>query len=153
MNEEWNDNSEVSVKDLDALVVTMSDAKDVYEEAKRVSNEKHAAYDSLRRKVLIHLEQLNKKSYKVDGIGTVGVKTELKVRYPETLDERKKFFEWMQAQGEDLLLTKLTVNYQTLNSLYNEEFEKAAEEGRSAEFNIPGISEPASENTLTFRRR
>lgn len=151
--EGWDETAEISVKELDDVISNMALAKERYEEAKRVSNEKYAEYEELRRKVLVHLETLNKKSYKVDGIGTVGVKTELKVRYPETLDQRKEFFEWMKSQGEDLLLTKFSVNYQTLNSMYNEEFERAAEEGRAAEFKIPGISDPVSENTLTFRRR
>lgn len=151
--EEWTPPiDDVTTKELDARIQAMATAKENYEAAKKASDEAFREYDGLRSEVLALMEQAGKKSYRVDEVGLVSVRHDLKVKYPATLEDRTKFLEWVRTtKGEEFFNSFVSVNYQTLNSFYNQEFAQAIENNQGS-FELPGISQPTSEPVLSFRR-
>lgn len=151
--EEWEQqDTSITTEQLDAAVNEMYDLKVDYDAKKKVSNDAHAAYEEQRFNVVSLLKAAGKSKYFVEGIGTVGVSEQLKVKFPTTPESRGEFFGWLNKElGADGFLAYATVNYGTLNSLYNEQFALAADKGDADNFEIPGINPPQSESKLTFR--
>jgi len=153
----WDDlslDSSITTEDLDKLVSIMKAAKSAYEIAKAQSDSLHKEYNEYRSKVIKALMATNKSKYFVDGVGTVSLVEKLKVRVPNDLQDKANFFNWLtRTMGEEGFLAHVGVNYQTLNSLYNQEFDKAKQDGTADNFKIPGIGDPESETTLSFRQK
>lgn len=143
----------ITIEMLDEATAIMAKNKAEYEKLKAISTEAHAMFQESRGKLVAMLMASNKKKYHVEGIGTVSVTEKLKVRTPKGLEDKKALAEWLRTQlGDDGMHTYLSVNYQSLNSLYNSEFEAAKERGTASEFNLPGVDAPEAEFGLSFRR-
>jgi len=143
----------ITTEDLDVMVSVMAKSKKEYEQRKAKSDEAHAIYQEKRAKLVSTLQACNKKKYSVDGIGTVSVTEKLKVRTPKGLEAKKELAAWLKQQlGDDGMHTYLSVNYNSLNSLYNQEFEHAKDRGQGGDFYIPGIEKPEAEFGLSFRK-
>lgn len=142
---------EISTKELDELCVKMQKEWADYEEAKKKSNELHAAYEETERKVLETLRQAGKKKYFVEGLGTISIRTKFQVKVPSSLEAKEKFFKYLSAKGKAVYFKLLTINSQTLNSYYNAEL-KAAQETGAGNFSIPGIDEPTHRDTIAFTK-
>ena len=143
----------ITIDMLDESVAIMAKHKEEYERQKAISNEAHARYQESRGKLIAMLKAVGKEKYFVDGLGTVRVTEKLKVRTPKGLDAKKALAGWLLKNlGEDGMHSYLSINYQSLNSLYNQEFEASKERGEASEFNIPGVDSPESEFGLSFTR-
>jgi hypothetical protein len=81
--------------------------------------------------------------------GNYSVINRMSVKVPASPEEKAEFFNWLREKG--LFEAYATVNSQSLNKLYRESIEEAAEQG-VADFKIPGIGEPNFSKTLSFRR-
>lgn len=144
------ENTEVSTTKLDLAVRDYSEARREYEEAKAVSNDKHATMEDKEAFMMSLLEQAGKSKYHVDGIGTVQVIDKLVVKVPQDMTAKGKFFSWLnKTMGADGFLTYVSVNHQTLNSLYKEQFELAE---NKAAFAIEGIDQPTVRKELRLKR-
>lgn len=143
----------ITTEQLDDAVKALADSKKEYDLKKQVSNEAHAIMQE-NQAVLINLLKLaNKKKYVVDGYGTASVTEKLKVKTPQHPEDKEKLFQWLKERhGEYGFLSSASVNYQTLNRIYNEAFEEATENGTADTFGIPGVATPDSESSLSFRR-
>lgn len=140
----------VTINDLDMAVKDMQQKKEVYEEAKAASNDAHASLEAAKENLLSLLTSAGKSSYKVDGIGTVSVVDKLKVSMPTSPEQKEAFFQWLRDnEGADGFNHYATVNYNSLNSLYNMKFDQAVDK---SEFNIPGIDSPEHTTELRFRK-
>ena len=152
--EQWDEqttNRSITTEELDHVVAKLQGAKLLYEEAKEQSDKMFAQYDSIREQLVNMLVSCNKKSYKVDGIGTVTVKEQAKVQTPKLPEEKAEFFKWLKEElGADGFLTYATVNHNSLNSLYNLKSEEYAERGEN--FTMPGVGAPTTEKILSFRK-
>jgi hypothetical protein len=82
-------------------------------------------------------------------MGLVSVSFRTSVRTPKTPEDREKFFAFLRQRG--LYDALITVNSQTLNSFYKDEFEQAKQRGDVA-FEIPGIKEVTMTPNISFRR-
>lgn len=143
----------ITTEDLDRLVDKMARAKSDYESKKAISDEAYHYFQEMKAVLVSTLRSINKKSYKVDGLGTVTVTEKLKVKTPKDFDSKEKFFAWInQRYGKEGFLSYLGINYQSLNKLYNDEFDQAKEEGTVDGFEIPGIDKPEAEFSLSFRK-
>lgn len=151
--EELAKDDSITTEELDLAVMKMRDDKIEYELAKKQSTAKHAVYQESLAKLITMLQRANKKKYHVEGLGTASLITKLKVRTPKDLNAKAELLNYIRENfGEEGVLSYANVNYQSLNKLYNDEFERAQSEGRGAEFNIPGLESPDSEVTLSFRK-
>lgn len=143
----------ITTEELDLAVMKMRDDRIEYELAKKQGTAKHAVYQESLAKLITMLQRANKSKYHVEGLGTASLVTKLKVRTPKDIDAKAKLIGYIREHfGEDGVLSYSNVNYQSLNKLYNDEFERAQNEGRGADFSIPGLEEPDSEVSLSFRK-
>lgn len=143
----------ISTEQLDQLVKEMAHLKADYEAKKKESTDAHFKYQEARAVLIKTLEAAGKTKYHVDNVGTVSLQTKLKVQTPKTPEDKKSLFNWIRGKyGEEGFLSYAGVNYNTLQGLYNNEFEAAELEGMADEFHIPGLSQPEHEVGLSFRK-
>lgn len=134
----------IDVGQLDALVAAYKEARDDYDAKKKISNEAHTKSEGLKAQVLAALKAAKKSKYHVDGIGTVYQTQKFQVTMPKGLTEKQQLFRFLQERK--IHLEFLTVNHQTLNSLFNEERDK------DPAFKLPGVADPVLEEGLSFRK-
>lgn len=143
----------ITTAELDAEVAKLRDLKDTYEAKKRESDNAHGDYQTQRLYLVSLLSKAGKKKYEAEGIGLISLSSKLKVKYPKTLEDRLRFLAYIDKKyGSEGMADLVSVNYQTLQSFYNGEFEEAASQGSADSFEVPGISEPESEISLSFRK-
>lgn len=135
----------------DNAVKTLADAREDYDRKKIVSTEAHHHVENCKKALLELLEKAKKRSYKAEGIGTITRVDKLKVKFPKDHENKALFFKWLtQEMGGEGYLAYATVNYASLNSLFNQMVEDYAEKGK--DFTMPGVGEPQSETELRFRK-
>lgn len=94
------------------------------------------------------LEAMELDSLKAHGF-TFYIEEKESVKTPKTLEEKRLFFEYLQSIG--MYDEMVSINSQTLNSLFKTMSEKAAEEG-ILDFVMPGIEAPTSYKNLKMRK-
>ena len=135
----------VSLAEMDALVKAYKTARDIHTEKKSIADQAREEMEAIERKLLHVLESAGKASYIVNGVGLVSVVHKETVRVPQG-EDKFKFFEWIEKEyGKEGLEKYMTVNSQSLNSL----FKMVREEGKT----IAGIGEPSVQTTLSFRKK
>lgn len=112
---------------------------------------KEARLFALEGKILEVLTAQERSSYKSPS-GTVIRQNRYSVQTPKTVEQKQAFFGWLRAKSEDVMWQYTTVNSQSLNALYKQEFEIAKEEG-NLDFALPGIGEPTLMTSLARRKR
>lgn len=86
----------------------------------------------------------------VKGHGFMFYKTqESSVKTPKTLEDKRALFDFLREKG--IFDEMVSVNSQTLNSLYKNLAQEALEQG-VLEFNMPGIAEPTNFTKLKMRK-
>ena len=138
----------VTVEQLEQLCELIRAQREKAEEAKKAYSDENTKLEQLEMRLINVLKDLGKDSYK-SNVGTFSVSYRTSVRVPQG-DDKFKFFEWLKERG--LYDGIVSVNSQTLNSLYRSEFDRAKEEGRLDEFKIPGIGDPTINPILSFRK-
>lgn len=106
---------------------------------------------TIDNKILAHLEKADLSSFK-SKYGTVIRSKKFSVQTPKTTDQKAAFFQWLKDKGDEVYWQYVTVNSQSLNSLYKEEMDIAKEEG-NIDFVIPGILEPTYYEQLSKRKK
>ena len=140
----------VTTDELDYVISQMYSAKKDYETKKLVSTEAQHHLENCKAEVTSLLAKANKSEYVVEGVGKASLIEKLKVLTPQTPEAKAELFKWIKDNmGADGFLTHVSVNYQTLQRLYNEAFASAE---NPAEFHIPGLEAPQSFTELRFRK-
>jgi hypothetical protein len=141
----------ISTTTIDLAVRDYVEARREYEEAKTLSNDKHAVMEEKEFHMQSLLEQAGKSKYHVDGIGTVQTISKLTVQTPKTPEDKAKLFTWLKNKlGADGFLTYVSVNHNSLNSLYKNMFEEATDK---ATFSIDGIGQPVERKEIRFTKQ
>ncbi len=149
---EWQEASSesVSLAELDKLVEDYKKKREAYDAAKKVSGELYSISEEAENKILSVLKAANKKSYKVDGIGTVTRVQKQIVTVPKDVEQKRALFNWIKEQyGVDVLDEMVSINHQKLNGFYNEEVEKHKS---NPLFAIAGLDAPTDVENLSFRK-
>lgn len=81
--------------------------------------------------------------------GKIVVAFRTSVKTPKTPEDKEAFYTYLKNRG--LYDSMISVNSQTLNSLYKAEFEEAMNRGES-DFAIPGLKEVTLTPSLRFSR-
>lgn len=143
----------ITTEQLDLQIRHMKDADLAYKAAKTISNELYAEYQTKQQQLITMMRSANKKKYHVDGLGTASVVEKLKVKVPKSLEAKQALYDWIIAKdGNDGLLAQTTVNYATLQRIYNEAFEEAKIAGTLDTFKVDGVDTPEAEYSLSFRK-
>lgn len=156
MTDEWSTNEEkrvVTTEELDTLVSQLKLARDAYDLASTLSSEKHGIVKELEGKLIDLLQAANKNSYEVDGVARVTVVTKSQVTTPKTIEQKEKLFAWVEKRfGREALLAYQSINYQSLNSLYNQEMNEAVSKGLPFD-GIDGLDLPMIVKSLQVRAK
>lgn len=143
----------ITTEELDQIVTRYRDARKVYESAKAKATELQKEQETLKGKVVEALTKVGKRKYFVDGIGLCYFIEKLVVTTPKTLEDKRKFFDWLKATfGDIFLLDKQSINHQSLQKIYNDAYNAEVEQGRGDQFTVPGLSAPTAEISLGFRK-
>lgn len=145
-NEDWGiETREVSTAELDNLITRYNEARAEYDAQKAISTDRFNVMESLKMEVIKLLQTAGKTKYEAEGIGKITLVDKLTVTTPKSMDEKVLFFGWIQKKFGDDYLAYLSVNYQTLNSLYNNEIKETGEA-------IPGLEQPTTTTELRFSK-
>jgi len=138
----------LTVKEFQQLIELTFKHRGVVEEMQDAVDVESKKLEALKRKCLAYLTQFGKSSEALPGVGTISMAKRLSISHPKEPEAKGAFFDFLKQKGifEDMV----TVNSQTLNSWYRQEFELAKDEGRLIE--IPGIGEPNYVETLSMKK-
>ncbi len=142
----------VTTEELDSVVVSLKAARESYDLAKAISTEKYEEVSELEQKLIDLLTAANKSSYIVENVALITISLKTQVTTPKSIADKEAFFGWVEKRlGREGLLAYLTVNYQSLNSLYKTALEEAVHRGE--DFIVPGLELPMVVKTLSMRAR
>lgn len=158
--EQWMEESAtktLTLEEMDALLTENQELWAIHDEIDKRKKEAYKLAEESDEKIMSALKAAGKDSYKVDGLGTAGIRAKLSVCVPKTIEAKRIFVKYLQKQlGPDGALAMLTVNSNTLNSWYSEKFDEAAaaakKTGKALDFEIPGIEAPTTRETLYFTK-
>jgi len=136
----------ISVDALDKAMRDYEESRASYEEAKRISDERHAISEASKSELIDLLERAGKRNWSVDGVGKVTLAEKLTIKVPQSLDAKKEMLKYFRTLGEDRYLAMVSVNFMTLNAYYKQEQEQ------DPNFRIPGCEDGAVEKTLRLNR-
>lgn len=150
MNQAWDNLDPSAAKvSLEQFEKLCEDCANKYAEIKEMEDQVDAEKKELtamKNKVLEYMNQLKKSKYSANA-ASFSVSDKLSVKVPKTPEDKALFFNWLKKEG--LYDSLVTVNSQTLNSLYNEEFKR----NNNADFEIPGVGKASYYQTLNMRRK
>ena len=146
-------NTGVQVSELDNLVEEYRALDDCIDEADQELKKMRAEKEKLGGKLMGILKTLGRKSYACEAGTFTRVET-MQVKTPKTEEEKAALFEWLTKQ--DKFLQYASVHHQSLNSLWNEEYEAIKESGDPEaimDFKIPGVKPPTLFKRVSFKRK
>jgi hypothetical protein len=141
----------LDMAEMDALILRSQQLYEDYEGKKKIASEALAEYDKVEAAIMQALRDAGKKTYKVDGLGTVSLVQKSQVTVPKSIEAKKRFFQYLRTKGEDVLFGLTTVNSNTLNSWYQRELDEASANGILG-FSVPGVDAPTMRETMAFRK-
>ena len=142
---------QVTVTQLDSLGRDIASLREKVEAMEALVSAERTVLELMKSKMIAYLDHFGKKSYPVPGAGTFTVVEKLSYTVPKEEPSKIAFLKWLRSKGEGVYLNTVTVNHNTLNALCNQEFELAAQEGRT--FEIPGLGEAKKYETLSMRKK
>jgi hypothetical protein len=137
----------ITVGQLDDLCRVVVRTREDYDAAAKTSAEYDKIHKTAKAELMEALNKLGKKSYTVDGLGTVSKVERLKVSVPKDIDSRREMIDYFLGQGENISSKYLTVNSMSLNSWYRQEAEN------DPTFELPGVGEPTIDEYLRITRK
>lgn len=139
----------VTVEDLDKLLVDLVAKEDEVDAQKEIMTKLNKEYSALEFKIAAYLKDLGREEY-IHAVGKFEIKTKWRVNLPQSDIEKKHFFDHLRERG---IFDKFaTVNSNSLNALYRQDWEAAKERGEEMTFQMPGIPAPIFETSPNFKR-
>lgn len=135
-----------SLQELDLLVMTLQSLEAEVKTLRKQATEIDEKADTLRAEIMRELEEQGVDSFK-GNTGTVSIATKFCVRMPSDMTVKAELADYMREKG--IFDAMWTVNYNSLNSWYNDEVQAAKDAGVYPD--IPGL-EPKSEKNLQLRK-
>jgi len=144
--------SEVTVQTLEDLAEQIAVLREEIAVDKAALSEKNELLEETEQNFLNHLKELGKTSYK-SNVGTISKVEKWRVNLPDSPEAKEELQAYLIERG---LKSMLTVNSNTLNSYYMQEWEIVKESGdpeAAMNFSIPGLKEPKLYETISFRKK
>lgn len=139
--------SEHSVEKLDELAKKYHDARRDYEAKKRESSEAYHVYQKAEYEMIQTLKSAGKSKWEVEGIGKITTVNKKKISMPKNPEDKAKLFKYFKdSVGADVYLQLVTINHNTLNSMYKQELEK------DPNFVLPGVEPPVEHESVRFTK-
>lgn len=148
---EFHPTQSLSVDDLSEAVNHYTELRKQYEEAKKISNDRHADLKIAEGKLCEYLENSGLDKFSMPNVGTVSLVSSLQFQTPKTLDDKEALFDYISKEyGDEELKGYLSINSRTLNSFLKEEYDKKMLSGETP--HIPGVSSPTVNKSLRFNK-
>lgn len=145
------DASEISIAQMDEMLKDFREAKEKYSAAKALSDAAHADMKEIEAAIIRTLEAAGKTTYIAEGFGRATLVEDLSVPTPKTPEEKRAFFAWLEKnKGTEVKDAYMTINSQSLQSLYKELTQEAALRGEI--LMVDGLAEPVTYKKLSFRK-
>ncbi len=141
--------SEITLSEFEEFCATIAKQRDVCDRLKADLKTENTRLETLEQQAITALTAMNRKNY-ASKVGTITRVCKRSWVLPKTPEAKAAFFAHLRTEG--IFDSMATVHSATMNSWVNEQFERATAEGRSAEFSIPGLTEPTTYETLQLRR-
>lgn len=139
-----------TLSEMEKLVEGLFNTKEALEQLAAQEKELQSARRDLENKIMSKLKEVGNTTY-VSKFGRASIKTSLSYKIPKDIEAKKKLFEYIKSKGDDVYNSLLSVNSQTLNAWAKAENQHAADNGIFP-FEIPGLDEPISYETISFRK-
>lgn len=139
-----------TLSEMEKLVEGLFNTKEALEQLAEQEKELQSARRDLENKIMSKLKEVGNTTY-VSKFGRASIKTSLSYKIPKDIEAKKKLFEYIKNKGDDVYNSLLSVNSQTLNAWAKAENQHAADNGIFP-FEIPGLDEPISYETISFRK-
>lgn len=139
-----------TLSEMEKLVEGLFNTKEALEQLAEQEKELQSARRDLENKIMSKLKEVGNTTY-VSKFGRASIKTSLSYKIPKDIEAKKKLFEYIKSKGDDVYNSLLSVNSQTLNAWAKAENQHAADNGIFP-FEIPGLDEPISYETISFRK-
>lgn len=139
----------VSLSELRGMVTELFKLRKEADEIDKTLTEKNKVVEELKQKVLSILESNNQTSFPVDGVGTVYTSSKLSVSMPKDPEKAESLRQYFYKNG---MADYLTVNHQSLNSIYKGLVEDAQAKGTSIADVLPELGEPKVYVTIGMRK-
>jgi effector-binding domain-containing protein len=139
---------EVVDSELSSLLRKASELRVMLDEIEREKKALNERYDAMSIEILKYLELADIENIKAHGY-LFYKQTKTSVAVPKTIDEKKELFKFLE--DKNIFYETVSVNCQTLNSLYKTYAEEALQ-GGILELQMPGVGAPKSFTTLKIRR-
>lgn len=154
MTDEWQDEgnwveaASPPTEELAGLLADAAQKKLVIGSAREEPKNLKVDFEQVKTKILRAIEASGIGSLKAHG-WTFYKKDETSVKTPKTIEEKQELFEFLRERG--IFDEMVSVNSKTLNTLYKNLSEEAADQG-ILEFVMPGVGAPTTYTTLEMRR-
>lgn len=140
----------VTVQDMDALVEEMRAQRDLVEEKENELKALNKQLTALEQKAVQYLKALGRENFSSPH-GTLYISQKWRVNLPKTDEDKAALFKHLEERG--IFMQYATVNSNSLNSLFLEDWKDAMERGEGMDFRMPGIAEPKLYETLGMRKK
>lgn len=132
--------SEVTVAQLDALIDEYFQIKKEAEAIEDTLTGKNKEMGALKGRIVGYLKELNREGYETP-LARVAIKQKWRVNLPKTDFDKAALFEHLRERG--IFEAYATVNSNSLNALYMQDWETAKARGEAMTFSMPGIGAPS----------
>lgn len=141
----WDDDSkkadQATISQFEEFITEFVDQRKKIDTLKLELETESEKLTRIQAKALQYLKTLGRDNYQ-SKFGLISIVRTSSVALPKTPEDRAEFFGYLKDKG--LFDSMISVNSQTLNSWFRQEYEIAQEEKRITEFKIPGLKEPAT---------
>ena len=141
-------NPSVTVAELDELVKMIAAKEKEIDAQKEITTKLNKELTSLEGKCTQYLIELGRKDY-TSPHGKVAITQKWRVNLPDGDSAKRLFFDHLRERG--IFDKYATVNSNSLNALYMQDWAEAKERGEGLEFTMPGLEAPKLFEALTFK--
>ncbi len=140
--------SQVTVAELNDLIAKIAEQEQKIEVQAEVSKNLNKELAVLENRAVQYLKDLGQDEF-VSPYGKCSIEQKWRVNLPENDIEKRKFFDHLRER--EIFDKYATVNSNSLQSLYNRDWEAAKLEGHGMEFSMPGIGAPKLFEKFNFK--
>lgn len=137
-----------NIQQMDGLIKKLSEARRVYEVAKKESAKVYHQLEETQKEVINALKVNGRTKFECEGVALVQIRSKDVFETPKSHEQKKGLFDYIfKKYGEETLTNMLSINHQTLNSWANSEIEN------DPGLTLPGLNQPTSVETLYFTKK
>lgn len=149
----FTESTPVTIDQVETLAKQIAEKRLEKEAQAKVLSKVNEELEELEQLAVRTLKEMGKDSYRSE-FGTISKVTKWRVNLPNSEENREAFFAYLKEKG--LFEKMVSVNSNTLNSFFMQEWEASKDPSdplAALDFRLPGISEPSSYETMSFRKK